>query len=146
MGNVTSSIVVACDGSAHSAEAARMAAGLAKATGQSLKLLSVFPSARLERMVISGVMPEQIDEEVDSFGREVFDAAKKTVSGIADPAEEVLLKGDPAHEIIEYLESNPEVHLVLGRRGHSMVRSLTLGSISEKVVRHATVPVTVVNG
>ncbi|GGE54056.1 hypothetical protein GCM10011533_03190 [Streptosporangium jomthongense] len=146
MGKVTSSIVVACDASSHSAEAARMAAELAKATGKPLTLLSVFPSARLERLVIGGVMPDKVDEEVNSYGREVFDAARKAVSGIADPADEVLLRGDPAHAILEYLEGNPEVHLVLGRRGHSMVRSLTLGSISEKVVRHATVPVTVVNG
>jgi nucleotide-binding universal stress UspA family protein len=74
----------------------------------------------------------------------VFDAAKEAVSKL-DPIEEILLKGDPAHEIIEYLEANPGTHLVLGRRGHSAVRSLTLGSISEKVIRHATGPVTVVS-
>lgn len=146
MEQVTSSIVVACDGSDHSIEAARMAAKLAKATGQPLKLLSVFPGSRVERLVIGGITSEKIEEEVKSYGREVFDAAKEAVSGKADPAEEVLLRGDPAKEILEYLESNPGTHLVLGRRGHSMVRSLTLGSISEKVVRHATGPVTVVNG
>ncbi|MCK0163187.1 universal stress protein [Marinobacter sp. S6332] len=146
MPKVTSGFVVACDGSNHSVEAARMAAGLAKATGQSLKLLSVFPSARLERLIIGGVTPENIDAEVESFGREAFDAVKEAVRGTTDPAEEILLRGDPAKEILEYLEANAGAHLVLGRRGHSLVRSLTLGSISEKVVRHATGPVTVVNG
>ncbi|WP_228706173.1 universal stress protein [Marinobacter sp. LV10R520-4] len=75
----------------------------------------------------------------------MFDAAKEAVSGKLDPTEEILLKGDPAHEIIEYLEANPSTHMVLGRRGHSAVRSLTLGSVSEKVIRHATGPVTVVS-
>lgn len=146
MENVTSSIVVACDGSSHSAEAAKMAARLAKATGQPLKLLAVFPGSRLERFIVSGVMPENIDEEVNSFGRKAFDAARQAVSDQANVVDEVLLKGDPAKEILEYLENSPGDHLFLGRRGHSMVRSLTLGSISEKVVRHATGPVTVVNG
>jgi len=139
-------IVVACDGSKHSAEAARMAALLAKATGQPLKLLTVFSGARIEKKVISGKMPENIDAEVQSYGREVFAAAKEAIGDVVEPAVEVLLRGDPAKEIIDYLESNPGDHLVLGRRGHSLLRSLTLGSISEKVVRHATGPVTVVNG
>ncbi|PHQ27427.1 universal stress protein UspA [Marinobacter guineae] len=145
MANGTPSIVVACDGSEHSLHAARMAAELAQATGQTLKLLAVFPGTKVEKLVVSGVWPSELEEEAKSYGREVFDAAKKAVNGMVDPAEEVLLKGDPAKEIIEYMENNPGTHLFLGRRGHSLVRSLTLGSISEKVVRHASGPVTVVS-
>jgi len=141
MANVTPSIVVACDGSDQSL----MAAELAKATGHPLKLLSVFPGSKVERMIISGAALSDLEEEQQEYGRKVFDAAKEAVSGKLNPTEEILLKGDPAHEIIEYLEANPGTHLVLGRRGHSAVRSLTLGSISEKVVRHATRPVTVVS-
>ncbi|WP_278350329.1 universal stress protein, partial [Marinobacter nauticus] len=74
-----------------------------------------------------------------------FDAAKQAVSGIVEPAEEVLLKGDPAKEIVEYLDEHPGSHMFLGRRGDSTLRSLTLGSVSEKVVRHAHRPVTVVS-
>lgn len=145
MGKVAPSIVVACDGSDHSLHAAKMAAKLAQATGQPLKLLSVFPGTKVERLVISGVWPSELEKEAENYGREVFDAAKEAVSGTVDPAEEVLLKGDPAKEMLEYLENHPGDHLFLGRRGHSLVRSLTLGSISEKVVRHANGPVTVVS-
>lgn len=145
MASDTSCIVVACDGSDQSLHAAKMAANLAKATGQSLKLLTVFPGSKVERLVISGVWPTELEEEAKDYGRKVFDAVKEAVSGIAEPTDEVLLKGEPAHEIIEYLEANPGTHLVMGRRGHSTVRSLTLGSISEKVVRHANGPVTVVS-
>ena len=145
MSKGNSDIVVACDGSEHSLHAAKMAAELAKATSQSLKLLTVFPGTRVERLVVSGVLQSDIDEEANEYGRKAFDAAKLALSGTVEPTEEVLLKGDPAKEIIEYLENNPGTHLFLGRRGHSLVRSLTLGSISEKVVRHATGPVTVVS-
>lgn len=48
MAKGTQSIVVACDGSEHSLHAAKMAAELAKATGNSLKLLTVFPGSKAE--------------------------------------------------------------------------------------------------
>lgn len=139
-----SGFVVACDGSSHSGKAAKVAAQLAKATGQKLTLLTVFPNSEIERMVISGIMPEKIDEEVAAFGEEAFHAAKEAVGDTAELAEDVLLRGDPAKQVLDYLEKHPGTHLVLGRRGHSLVRSLTLGSVSEKVVRHADAPVTVV--
>lgn len=145
MSKGTPSIVIACDGSDHSLHAARMGAELAKATGQPLKLLAVFPGSRVQRLIVSGVWPADLEQEVEEYGRKVFDAAQAAVSGIVEPAEEVLLKGDPAKEIVDYLDNNPGAHMVLGRRGHSLMRSLTLGSISEKVVRHATGPVTVVS-
>jgi nucleotide-binding universal stress UspA family protein len=145
MNNVIPSIVVACDGSDQALQAAKMSAELAKSTGYTLKLLSVFPESKAERIVISGVSPSDLEYEQKDYGRKVFDAAKKVVSGKLNPTEETLLKGDPADEIIEYLDANPGTHLVLGRRGHSAVRSLTLGSVSEKVVRHATGPVPVVS-
>lgn len=141
----TQTIVVACDGSDHSLHAAKMAANLAKATGQPLKLLAVFPGTKVEQLVVTGVWPTELEKEAKDYGRKVFNAVREAVSGIVEPKEDVLLQGEPAKEIIEYLENNPGTHMVLGRRGHSMVRSLTLGSTSEKVVRHANGPVTVVS-
>jgi nucleotide-binding universal stress UspA family protein len=145
MANANSVIVAACDGSEHSSQAAKMAAELARATGRQLKLLTVFPHTKLERMIVRGTWSSDLDQEEQEYARKVFDTAKQAIGSDASVAEEILLQGEPAHKIIEYLESNPDTHLVLGRRGHSVVERLTLGSISEKVVRHATGPVTVVS-
>lgn len=136
--------VIACDGSPQSLKAAKFAAGLADATGKPLKLLAVYPYSKSSTLVVAGVEPGVIDAEREKFGREVFDAAIQVLAGHPDAQEEVLLNGDPAHEILEYMHAHPDAHIVLGRRGYSMVRSLLLGSVSEKVVRHATGPVTVV--
>lgn len=144
MSKQTPSIVVACDGSKHALTAAKLAAELSKATGRPLKLLTVFPGSRAEKLIISGIWPSDLEQEQKDFGNKAFEAAKEAVSGIAEPTEQILLRGDPAHEIVEYLEEHPGTHMVLGRRGHSLLRSLTLGSISEKVIRHASGPVTVV--
>ncbi|WP_040886852.1 universal stress protein [Marinobacter santoriniensis] len=145
MANVTPGIVAACDGSEHSSKAAKMAAELAHATGRPLRLLTVFPHTKLERMIVRGTWSSDLDQEEQDYGRKVFDTARQAIGSDANIEEEILLQGEPAHKIIEYLEANPGTHLVLGRRGHSAVERLTLGSISEKVVRHATGPVTVVS-
>lgn len=144
MAKGTPGFVVACDGSIQSLHAAKLAAELAGATGRPLSLLSVFPFSKSTTMVLAGAEHARVEEEKEKYGREVFDAAQEVIRGLASAEEEVLLHGDPAHEILEYLRGNPGAHLVLGRRGYSVVRSLTLGSVSEKIVRHAHSPVTVV--
>ncbi|MBW0147164.1 universal stress protein [Marinobacter arenosus] len=138
------SIVVACDGSVQSLSAAKLAAELAEATGHPLKLLTVYPASKESVLVISGVEHKEIEAGKHEYRRKVFSAAKEVMGGQADVAEEILLSGDPAHEILEYMNAHPGTHLVLGRRGYSLVRSLTLGSVSEKIVRHAHGAVTVV--
>ncbi|MGM0569267.1 universal stress protein [Marinobacter sp.] len=145
MPNVTSTIVVACDGSKHSSHAAKFAGELAKATGQPLKLLTVFPGSKAERLIISGVWPSDLEEEQHAYGRKMFDTAEEGLGGIVEVSEEILLKGDPGHQVVEYMEQNPGTHLVMGKRGHSALRSLTLGSVSEKVIRHAPGIVTIVS-
>lgn len=144
MDNDSPSIVVACDGSVQSLSAAKMAADLADATGHPLKLLAVSPYSQSEALVIAGYEQTKIDAARQQYGRKVFDTTKEALGGRAESSEEILLNGDPAHEIIEYMHAHPGTHLVVGRRGFSAVRSLTLGSVSEKIVRHATGPVTVV--
>ncbi|MEQ8485646.1 MAG: universal stress protein [Pseudomonadales bacterium] len=46
---------------------------------------------------------------------------------------------------LAYLNKRPGTLAVMGRRGLSPIKSLLLGSVSDKVVRHATNPVLVVN-
>ena len=55
-----------------------------------------------------------------------------------------LLQGSPKEEIIRYAEANDIDHIVMGSRGRSGMSRLLLGSVAETVVRHSTVPVTVV--
>ncbi|MDI9244262.1 universal stress protein [Marinobacter sp. CHS3-4] len=145
MSKKQASVIIACDGSGHSENVAKTAATLAKALDLPLKLLTVFPGSRAERLIISGVWPSDLEEEKKEFGESAFEAASKALKGQTQPDEKILLQGEPAHEIIEYLDEHPAAHLVMGRRGHSLVKSLTLGSICEKVVRHASNPVTVVS-
>jgi nucleotide-binding universal stress UspA family protein len=52
--------------------------------------------------------------------------------------------GDPAEEILRYVNADPDALVVMGRRGLSPVKTLMLGSVSEKVLRGAGGTVTLV--
>ncbi|MFC7213134.1 universal stress protein [Saliphagus sp. GCM10025334] len=52
--------------------------------------------------------------------------------------------GDPAREIVEFAEDNAVDHIIVGSHGRQGVSRVLLGSVAEKVVRRAPMPVTVV--
>jgi len=55
-----------------------------------------------------------------------------------------ILKGNPSKEIIKYVKEHVVDHLVVGSRGLNAFQEMMLGSVSHKVMKHATCPVTVV--
>ncbi len=52
--------------------------------------------------------------------------------------------GDPARETVAFAEENDIDHILVGSHGRSGVSRILLGSVAEKIVRRAPVPVTVV--
>jgi len=52
-----------------------------------------------------------------------------------------LLEGQPYEEIVTYAESNDIDIIVLGVRGHGLVKTLFLGSTTDRVVRRSPCPV-----
>jgi universal stress protein A len=55
-----------------------------------------------------------------------------------------LLRGDPAHEIVELAKRGAFDLIVIGTHGRTGLKHVFLGSVAEKVVRHASCPVLVV--
>lgn len=79
------------------------------------------------------------------------EARKKVAEEIADLFEEAdlgfeteVVFGVPAREIVSYVENNDIDEIVIGNHGRSGVSRVLLGSVGEKVVRRAAIPVTVV--
>lgn len=96
-------------------------------------------------------IPNAAEEETDEQLAELLDEATDQLTTAEDLAAErgVDLEthtriGSPAREIVEYAESNDVDHVVMGSHGRSGVTRLLLGSVAEVVVRHSSVPVTVV--
>lgn len=139
-------LVIALDGSKHSFEALDEARDLAKAMGRDLSALYVFPHKRGFSATPSGLDEQTSKENLkkmrDSESEKIFDAAEERLG--KKFAHKHVLTGDPAEEIIAFMENNPGTHLVIGRRGLSRIKSLLMGSVSHKVVAHAPGLVTVV--
>lgn len=55
-----------------------------------------------------------------------------------------LLKGNPSQEILKYVKEQSIDQLVIGSRGLNIFQEMVLGSVSQKVMKHAHCPVTIV--
>lgn len=138
-------IMVPVDGSENSIRAARFAIELARKMDAGVRLFYVFPAASVEVIGMAGMSRADIDQAAQAAAQRAFD---KTREGLDDSQgvtiEQETSMGDPAEEIIRYTEDDPSIMVVLGRRGLSRMQSLLLGSVSDKVSRHAKSPITIV--
>jgi nucleotide-binding universal stress UspA family protein len=141
----TKSIVVALDGSDSSFNALDEARDLAKAMGRELSALYVFPHRRgfstTPAGLDEGTSKENLERMADGEAAEIFKEAETRLDTAF--AHRYVLMGDPAEEIIAFMENDPDAHLVIGRRGLSRIKSLIMGSVSQKVAAHAPGLVTV---
>lgn len=139
-------LVVALDGSAPSFEALDAARDLAKAMRRDLSALYVFPHHRGVSATPSGLdeqtSKQNLERMKESEAQQIFGEAESRLG--ESFAHRYVLAGDPAEEIIAFMEDNPDTHLVMGRRGLSKIKSLLMGSVSSKVASHAPGLVTVV--
>jgi len=139
-------LVVALDGSEPAFEALDEARGLARAMGRELSALYVFPHHRGVSATPAGLDEQTSRENLERMkaneSKRIFDEAEARIG--AKFAQRYVLAGDPAEEIIAFMEEQPGTHLVMGRRGLSKIKALLLGSVSSKVAAHAPGLVTVV--
>jgi nucleotide-binding universal stress UspA family protein len=140
-------ILVPVDGSEGAQRAAVLAGRLASATGASLKFVHVVGLTTDTIIALAKLTKEQIHAAHAEAAKGVLAQAQSALaaSGAGIAADTLVLVGDPAQEILDYLETHPRTMVVMGRRGLSAIRGLMLGSVSEKVARHAVGPVTLVH-
>jgi nucleotide-binding universal stress UspA family protein len=85
-------------------------------------------------------------EEEECRGREILEQALKTLQASGIEARSILMRGDAATEIIEYVKEH-QIDLVLaGSRGLSVVQSWLLGSLSRKLIHYSGRSVLIVKG
>jgi len=137
-------ILVPVDGSDNSLRAVRFGLQLARGLSARVRLFYVFPLSSVELIGMAGMSRDDIDQAAQSAAQRVFDKVHEEIGKPGVEVSDETSVGDPAEEIIRCTEDDEGVHVVLGRRGLSRIQTLLLGSVSEKVVRHAHGPVTVV--
>jgi nucleotide-binding universal stress UspA family protein len=145
-------ILVPLDFSMPSQAALDLAATLAKATGASIDVLHVWHPPTLMPTGLLAIAPgregppialEDLARERAQVGLE---DARATLKHQQIESRVHLGVGEPSHEILSLVESQHFDLIVMGTRGKSGLQHLLLGSVAEKVVRHATCPVITVRG
>lgn len=134
-------IAVAIDGSENAKRAAKHAITLAQYVPDAqLDIIYVldFDKAKEDRLLAQS--PETLSLKREKKVNPVLELAK--AAGVKTKV--TMLKGNPSQEIIKYVNQEGIDQLVIGSRGLSTFQEMLLGSVSHKVVKHVSCPVTIV--
>jgi nucleotide-binding universal stress UspA family protein len=133
----------AVDLSEPSRRAMEVAADLAACCGAELSLALVVPpptpSASDVLVSSKGVAAAATEEAEETLAKWSADAGRR--AGM--PVRGVLLRGEPAAELARAATEQEWDVLVVATHGRTGVRRLVLGSVAERIVRHAPCPVLV---
>jgi nucleotide-binding universal stress UspA family protein len=135
-------ILCAIDFSEFSRQALAHAAALAGRHGAQLTVLHVVTTAQpsIALTGLAGAVPAVPAVENDDVQRQVRDFAA-AAAGAHGPIEVTVVEGNPAREIVRAAEHLPADLLVLGTHGRGGFERFFLGSVTEKVLRSAAVPI-----
>lgn len=153
-------LLVPLDGSSLAEHALPHARALAALTGAQICLLQVVPEQRAgsvytptlaEVYVLNDDRPgvDEVDHErvlamlQNQAAIYLTDQVQALRSDVARVSSEVYV-GDPAETIVEVAATMPNTWIVMATHGYSGLKRWTLGSVTDKVIHAASVPVLVV--
>ena len=129
-------ILIPTDGSTGTAHVAMQAIDLAEQYGSTLYVLNVVDAN-------AGGLTDSSAPE-DELEREGWNAVERveTMANIHGVSVETAVEaGDPADTILDYAEEIDADAIVAGTHGRSGVKRRIIGSVAERLVRHASCPV-----
>ncbi len=132
-------IIVPIDGSELSERAIGLGLAFAQAYDARLVLVHVLEEPIALDLLPSLVIPDRFQAE--AYLRRLADALPDDVEVTT-----LVLRGNPVDTLLELTEEDPETMLVVSTHGRSGLGRLMLGSVADKVLRGATVPVALVRG
>jgi nucleotide-binding universal stress UspA family protein len=139
----TAPILCAIDFSPGSLEALARARRLARAEARPLRLLHVVHAPRFSFAAAPLPTPRELTRSLAEIASERLRAyARAEGDGIA--AEAHVLEGEPWRRIVELAADARADLIVLGAHGEGALLDRVLGSVAERVVRHAPTSVLVV--
>jgi nucleotide-binding universal stress UspA family protein len=135
-------ILVALDGSTRAEAALPHAIAHAQHFQSELILLKVTePLQELSTLRTAGKRAQQV---IEDLVREYLERIAEDVRNYDIPVQVATVEGRPYLEIVRFAESHQVDLIVMSTRGQSGVSRWLLGSVSDRVVRGASVPVLLV--
>ncbi len=149
--NLPKKILVAIDGSPLSdkaaEEAVRMAAWNPSQFKSRIYAVLVLPNA--PRNTFTDFVPSRPITETDEWEelrQRIFYVIERNATESDVPLEIKVAYGDPADELINFAEKQEVDVIVIGSTGKGFLKRKLLGSVSDKVARHARCSVYIVRG
>ncbi len=131
-------ILVPTDGSDDMARVIDHASDLARAHGAELHFLHVVNTASFASLPMETSW-ESVATTLREEGERALEAAVERA--VADEATTAVVEGTPSREIVGYAREEACDLVVMGTHGRGGLGRLIRGSVAERVVRSATVPV-----
>lgn len=144
------SVVIAIDNAGSAGRALDQGLELAEALRLPVRLVHVVHHTEDHAGGVRRINLDQVENAAEGqpeeeLGAALLDRALERAGTRAVDIEAVLLGGDPAQTLLRYLAECDRPILVVGRRGQGRLSELLLGSVSDKIIRHAECPVMVVS-
>ena len=105
-----------------------------------LRVLEPFPQP-------TGLSPadlQEIEQQANTWAREYLERLAADIRQQGIPVQAVIIDGRPQVEIPQFAETNQVDLIVMSTRGQSGLSRWLMGSVADRVVRGATVPVLLV--
>ena len=146
MDDTPTKILLATDGSASSAKAARRATRMAHAFGAELHVVHVMPLTQPYHLVGSEAEGPSLYEEDLQWAQELLAGqVRKIEEDGAHITKAHLRSGEPDAEVVGLAEDIGADMIVVGSRGTSPLRR-PIGSVSSSIATHAHCPVLIARG
>lgn len=135
-------ILLTLDGSALAEQALPHAVGQAERFGAELIILRVLEP--LSDQFRSSPAVRQAQETINTLAQEYLEKIATSVQERDIPVRVVSINGRPHEEIVRFAETNQVDLIVMSTRGQSGLSRWLMGSVADRVVRGASVPVLLV--
>lgn len=137
-------ILIATDGSETANEAADFAMEMVGCSGAKVYAVYVIDTTPYRSVSLDKIWSKETLDEFERAGHEATSYVEKIGKDAGVEVESRVIRGHPAEKIVTFAEDNNIDMIIVGSLGKGGYEKVVLGSVSEKVVRHAKVPVLVV--
>ncbi len=139
-------MLIATDGSEGARFAADTGIELARLIGAKIQAVYIIDTFAYSSMPKDARWEEAMYVQFRVAGKEAVSYVQSSAEKAGVEVETLILEGHPAEEILNFAEKHHIDMIVVGSLGKTDVERFLLGSVSEKIVRNAKVPVLVVHG